>query len=102
MFTRDFGQRLQKDLISGPALDYTFRRMKGGSGDIREEYQAQGVNYRLEISETLDSWMPADTAATLQSQPSDQGDGYELVTYRLNAPNGWTRLFARLIVEEQN
>lgn len=94
--------RPSSDLISGPALDYTFRRMKGGTGDIREEYEAQGISYRLEISETLNSWIPVSSSATLQGLPTDQGDGYELLTYRLNAPFGWTRLFARLIVEEKN
>jgi len=68
-------------------LEFTFRRISGGSGTAVSGYSAGGVSYTVELSHTLEgSWRSGDTVFEQVGNPVDLPDGMESVTLRTLAP----------------
>lgn len=72
---------------------YRYRRLSernpgDATGTSGDGYSLDGINYTLETSTDLDLWKRASEVLTMTAEglPVDQGDGYELVTLRLDPP----------------
>lgn len=79
-----------------PAIEY--RRLKGGAGTTGVDYAVDGIKYRVEISNDLESWQSGPAAVETVSV-SDDGNGItETVVVRMESDPGSTKVFVRLVV----
>lgn len=76
------------------------------SGSTAVDYVVDGIRYALQISDGLSGWIDLTTGEVTQvGDPSDRGDGTELVTVEIDLAKaglpGAEECFVRLVVAEQ-
>ncbi len=84
-------------------LQFSFRRISGGSDDTLSGYSAGGLRYTIQVNQTLalETWTTGSNYLKLVGDPVDNGNHCETVTVQLKAPIGSTpSYFIRLKIDE--